>query len=170
MLLDPLEEKFDLPPWFIESGDGCSGECKIVCDEHQTLLCFRITIYDASNNSWIVFAWWYTGECYRLIDNDTFTTISMVRIDAFKLCILFWSSDKERTSFFNPKESSEVEITTIHDIDSSWLEMEIIEDVHIMQITAWNKDYRGDVASKIQQRMHLYRCFRSSKLCPWEER
>ena len=47
ILLDPFEKQFDSPALFIERGDRCCGQHKVVGQEHQTLARFWIAERDA---------------------------------------------------------------------------------------------------------------------------
>ncbi len=47
MLLDPLEEQFDLPSVAIELGDGSGGQREVVGDENQKTPTLQVLELDA---------------------------------------------------------------------------------------------------------------------------
>lgn len=53
MLLDPLEEQFDLPAIGIQDADHGAGQCHLVGDEDQDLASFRILESNPSQLVWI---------------------------------------------------------------------------------------------------------------------
>jgi len=48
ILFDVLEEQFNLPPGFVNVGDGLGRQMEVVGQEHVVLAGFRITIADAA--------------------------------------------------------------------------------------------------------------------------
>ena len=55
---------------------------------------------------------------------------------------------------------------TLHHVEGSSLRKYLVEDIHVMHISAGDADKRGDVAVQVQQSMHLDGGLALTKLGP----
>ena len=66
-------------------------------------------------------------------------------------------------------QSGEIDVASIHDVESTWLQGKVIEGVDIVHFPAGNVDETGDVAAQVDQGMELDGRLASTKPCPREE-
>jgi hypothetical protein len=71
VLLDPLEEQFNLPAALVESADGGSGQGELVGKEDKILTSVRIAEADAAQMAGIILAAVIAVEGDGLIGEDT---------------------------------------------------------------------------------------------------
>ena len=69
-----------------------------------------------------------------------------------------------------PIQALEVDVTTIHDVKGARFRDQLIEDVDVVQFAVADVDKRGDIATQIEQRMHLHRRLGRAERCPREQR
>ena len=50
-------------------------------------------------------------------------------------------------------KASEIQIPSIEDVESSWLEGQLIENRHIVNLSMGNDDKGGDASSQVQERV-----------------
>ena len=70
VLLDPLEEQFDLPAAFVESADGGGGQGELVGEEDKVLASVRVAEADAAQVAGIILAASISVEGNGLISKD----------------------------------------------------------------------------------------------------
>ncbi len=67
-------------------------------------------------------------------------------------------------------KTGQIDITPIHDMECTRLYVDLIEDVHIVNLSMGDNDHRGDTSPEIEKRVKLDCPFAFSEFCPWEER
>lgn len=66
----------------------------------------------------------------------------------------------------NSMESGEIQISSVHHVERTWLEHKLVEDFHIVNL-AWRKDYhRWEVSSEVQEGVKLDCCLSFAEFCP----
>lgn len=70
VLFDPFEEKLDLPPLFVDIGDGPGRQGPVVGEEVELFPGDGIPECDAPDQAWILFLTLLAGECDQLIFHD----------------------------------------------------------------------------------------------------
>lgn len=78
--------------------------------------------------------------------------------------------DEERPSQMQPVQPREIDVAPIHDIDSTRLRDQQVEDASVVHLAIGAVDEAGNAAAQIQQRMHLHRCLGRSEMRPWKYR
>ena len=169
MLLDPFEEKFDLPPRLVEGGDDMRRQYEIVGDEDQCLLGFHVAESDAAQS-------FRVGRCrFHSVGHDdpirshAGGLVDRLRLDATQQQRRFWASDKECAGLMKAVKPFQVLISTIHDVVRAWLWSEYIQGVNIMDFAVCYVDKCRDGATQVDQRMQLHGGFGPTKLGPREQ-
>ena len=50
-------------------------------------------------------------------------------------------------------KTSEIQITSIEDVESAWFEGQVIENRHIVNLSMCNNEERGDASAQVQERV-----------------
>src|ERR1019366_1832381 len=81
--------------------------------------------------------------------------VHWTRIAALEQDILFGAHDEKRGAEREDEETFEVDVAAIHDVKRTRLRQNFVEDVDVVHFAFGNADKRGDIAMKVEQRMHL---------------
>ena len=95
--------------------------------------------------------------------------VDRLRIEAFELEIGFGSGHKECRGSMDLVKASEIQISSIENIESAWFEDQLIENRHIVNLSMGNNDERGDASAQVQKRVQFDRSFALSELRPREK-
>ena len=90
MLLDPLEEQFDLPAAFVEGADGRGRQPELIGDEHQCLARLRVPETDPAQMLGIAPAGVVTIEGDSLIADDPCRPVGWLRNKPDEHPCLIW--------------------------------------------------------------------------------
>ena len=115
VLLDSLEEQFNLPSAFVERVDGCSGQGELVGEEDKVLAGVRVVVADAAQVAGINLAAFIAVERDGLIGKDAGLLVRRVGVDAGCVEVAFGASDKEGSGQMDAMKPEEIEIAAIHD-------------------------------------------------------
>ena len=97
VLLDPLEEEFDLPAVFVESCDGGGRQTGVVGQKDQSLACGGVGKPNAPNMLGIVLDGIEAFERDALIGNHPSVSIGWGRVDASGPKVVLGAGDKKGT-------------------------------------------------------------------------
>src|ERR1019366_533436 len=140
MLLDPLEEKLHLPTASIQVGDRQSGQREVVGQEGQPLPGLRILETDASQRRLETFVRVKAREHDRLIADQSGGAIYRMGIAALRFQVRLAPRHKEAAGLVEAKQPLEVQEAAIHDVESSRLRLELIEDVDLVHFAVADVD------------------------------
>ena len=110
------------------------------------------------------------GQHNGLVATDPARLVGWVRVASSILGVGFSADDEETPRHVQGEESLEVHVATVHDVESSRLGQQNIEDVDIVQLAVGDMDEGGDVASQIQQGMELDGRLGGAKVRPRKDR
>ena len=170
VLFDPLEKQLDLPAATIEIGDGQCWQSKIVGKEHQVLAGCGIFESDPTQGGVEVLLGVKAREHDGLIADQSGAAIDGMGIAALGFEIGFGTGDKEAFRLVQLIEPIEVDVTSVHDVESAGLGQQEIEDVDVVQFAVADVKERRDVAPQIQQRVQLDGCLGRAKRSPRKDR
>ena len=170
MLFDPFEKQFDLPARLVQRADRGSRRAKEIGQEYQGLARLGIFEANASQVHRIVLLAVESGQHNSVVADNAFSPIARCGVDATKVGVRFGTCDKERASLMEDKEAFEIQIAAIHNVNGRGFGNQQIERVDIVQFPVGNVDKTWNIASHIQQRMHLDRRFGAAKRCPRKQR
>ena len=110
------------------------------------------------------------GQHNGLVATDPTRLVGWVRVASSILGVGFGADDEETPRHVQGEEPLEVHAATVHDVESSRLGQQNIEDVDIVQLAVGDMDEGGDVASQIQQGMELDGRLGGAKVRPRKDR
>ena len=170
VLLDPLEEKFDLPAVLVDRGHGQRGQLEMVGDEGQRFSGFRVHVADAPEPFGIVCFALGALEPYDLVAPKTGCTIHRVGHGDVKAHVAFGPQNEKGVVAVDAVKATEIDVSPIHYIDAARLESDHIEDVHVVDLPVRDADEHRDGSVQVDHRMQLDGRLGSSKLGPRKER
>jgi len=95
VLLDPFEEQLDLPPAFVQLCDGQGWQDKVVGQEDQAFVRFRVVELDPSDLFRVLPSSVEAGEDAGLVADQTTGTIDLIGVHSPELGIGLGSDDEE---------------------------------------------------------------------------
>ena len=170
MLLDPFEEKLHLPTALVKLGDGQWAQGEVIGEEDQIQPGFRVEEADPAQVVRIIAGCTGPGQADGLIADHSRGPVGGAGIQSAASCVDFGSGDEKGGVLLESVEPLEVEIPSIHDIDSAGLEREPVQDAHIVDLPRGDLNERGDVAVQVQQRVDLDRGLGAPEIGPGEQR
>ena len=72
----------------------------------------------------------------------------------------FCARHEKASGIVKPRQTLEIQIAAIHDIEGAGLGLEKIENFDIVHLAIADVDERGDAAAEIEQRVQFDGCFR----------
>ena len=169
MLFDPFEKQFDLPARAIEPGDGDRRFDHVVGHEDQLFAGIRIGVADASQRIGILPMGVKTGQDNGLVEVNADGLVHRSRIAAAELEIGLGAGDKERRRLVNSVKPLEIYVASIHDVERSGIEDQIVEDIYVVNLAGSNNDKGWEVAMQGQQSVQFYRSLAFAELRPGEQ-
>lgn len=169
MLFDPLEEQLDLPTAAIQLGDGARRQVGIVRQKHQRLA-LGILDADSTQGRRVVLDCVETGQCANLIANDAAVPLRLPKVEPLKAQVGLGTDDKEAASLVQAMQLLEVDITPIHDVESTCFRHQHVEDIDLVPLAIADVNEAWDVAAQVEQRVHPYRCLGRTEWRPWKYR
>ena len=166
---DPLEEEFDLPSRLVELGHGESGDLQVVGEEDKMLGGLLVEVAHPAQRIWEV------GRCFgkrwrsNLIAENTLQAIPRKRPMTGEAKIALGPRDEEGARLNDASKPSKVHVASIHHIEGSRFEEQVVEPVNICIAGSGDVDAGRDRASQIELGMHLDPSFGASEIGPREE-
>jgi len=170
VLLDPLEEKLDLPAVLVDRGHGQRGQLEMVGDEGQRFAGFRVHVANAPKPFGVVCFAFGAFETYDLVASKTTCTIHHIGHGHVIAHVAFGPQNEKGVAAMDAVKASKIDISAIHDIDAARLESDHIENVHVVDLPVGDADEHRDGAVQVDYRMQLDGRLGSAKLRPREER
>ena len=170
MLLNPLEEQFDLPATLVKRADRCSRQRKVVGQEHQRLAGFRVFEADTPQLLWIILRDVVAVQGDALVADDSRTPVDRHRVHPVRIHAALGSGHEERSGLMQREQAGEIQIAAIHDAERSCFEGQHIQHVDLVCLAVRDMDEGGDVAAQVEQGVQLYRSLGSTKWRPWKQR
>ncbi len=170
MLLDPSEEQLHLPTALIELGNSERGQEKIVGQKHQALLARSIVVPHSAKALGIAAFGNGIVERDDLIALQAGSLVDRLREEPLTIEASFGPSHEEGSRLVEPVESSKVEISAIHQVNSAGFPEELVEDVDFVDLATGDDDHSGNGAAKIEQGVQFDGRFAPAELSPRKQR
>lgn len=168
MLFYPFEEKYHVPPFPIKFGNGESFVTSLVRYEAIHVSRGKIFIHNHTEFIWIFLRGYLFGQTDNLVTDYSCLQINRFRRNNLILHILFCPGDKERAILMDGvEESEEVNVSFVHQIDSTHLYAHLIHCIHIMYRCFGKMDENRNVSSQVNLCMHFYTSLILAELSPW---
>ena len=170
MLLDPLEEQFDLPTTLVERRDGQSWQRRVVGEKDQRFSSLDIFEANTPQILGVMTMTVITVQRNALVANNAGGPVDGRPIDAPCIEIRFGTGYKETASSMQCIEAGEVQVCPIHDVECSRFWNKEIENIDVVPLAVGDVDKAWYGTSEIQQCMDLDSCLCIAERCPREHR
>ena len=167
--LDPAEEQLDAPAQLVKHGHGECRNLEVVGQEGELLACFQIDVFHPSQEHREGLAGFFESRFADMVAAQPRQAIHRFRVMPRELKVRFGTGDKERSSMGNQRQSDEVHVATIHQIERSCFEEETVEPSHVVLARSSNVDAGWNRATQVDLGVHLDSCFRLPEIGPWEK-
>jgi hypothetical protein len=170
ILLDPAEKQLDAPAEFIEFGYRQRRLKKVVGQKREIAIILSIKIANPPQRLGIINFRFGTGQDDGLVGSQVHGFIHGSRQNPPRLKIRLGSDDEKHAVLMKSIEPIEIQIAAIHDVKSSGLEGQLVEDSNIVRFPIRHMDKSRDRSSQIEKGMEFDRSLALAKLGPGEER
>lgn len=147
--LDPAEEQLDAPSQFVEHGHGERRDFEVVCQEDEFSGGFRIVIPHSAQEHREVLAGLLQLWLSNMIAAQTGQAVHRLRVVAGELKVGLGAGDEKRSRPGDQRQSDEVHVATIHQIERSRLEEQTVEPANVVLPGAGDVDTCGDRAAQV---------------------
>jgi len=103
-----------------------------------------------------------------VIGTDARALIDLVGVAALQQDVGFGAHYEEGGAQGEEEEAFEIQVRAVHDVESTGFRHDLVQDIYVVHSTLGNADKRGDIATQVQQGMHLDGGFVFAKLRPWK--
>lgn len=155
VLFDPFEEQFDMPSALVDGGDRQGRQFELIGQEGQRLTGLWIDVSDSSQFGGIIRFAFVDAQSNDLIAAQATGLVDGIGLADVEAEIAFGSCDKEGSSLFDTMKSGEVDVSTIHYINASSFDQDLVEYVHVVDTPLCDADEYRDGASKIHEGVQL---------------
>jgi len=169
VLLDPLEEGFDLPSAFVEQRDAHGRQNKVIGQKDQMFFLLGVKVLYPAKLVGIAFQGKGAEQLDGLVALESGCSVDIAGIDSAELEILLGPDNEEREKFRKKMEPFKIQISAIHDVERTRLRNQDIEDIDIVASAVGDFDKRRDTSPQVHQRMHLDGGFRFAEGGPRKE-
>ena len=153
--LDPSEEQFDAPPHLVKHGHGDRRDFEVVGEKHEILAGIQIDVFHSPQQHWKSRARLVEGGFADMIAAQPSQSIHRQRVVTSELKVCLGARDKERASLGDERQSNEVHVATIHQIESPSLEEQTVEPSHVVLARSRDMDTGRNRSSQVDLSMHF---------------
>lgn len=169
MLLDPFEEKFDLPAKLVKLTNAQSREIEMVGQESQEVPGLGVVVVNQAQIIGKCLAAVIASEASDLVAAHARSIIGWQGAVTHKAQIVFGASEKECLGLMDQEKAGKVAVSAIHDIKSARFQKKVVEDVDVVRSSLGDRNERGNGSSQIEQSMELDGCFGGAETCPGKQ-
>lgn len=170
VLLDPLEDQFDLPTLSVQRGDQLGLEREVVGQKHYPLSGL-FTHHHPTQGGGVVLAGIENRQHSGLVARHRHAAaIHRLGVAPLELGVALGTGHKEGLCLVNDKQTREEQIAPIQKIERALLDDQIAQDVDLVRFAIGGVNETGDGATQVQQRVQFDGGFGSMKGCPWQHR
>jgi len=171
VLLNPLEEKFDLPPVLVEQGDVLGSKIEVVRVVCECPVNVRCIVNDASDGKGIVLLVPLSREADGLVSQDVVLPLGQVFScfdDVFRTELLPY--DEECSRLFDGEESGEVKVASVKHIAGKRLVCEPVHSIDVMQPCGSDSVEHRYLRDDVNLGVNLDAGFGTPEFCPTKYR
>ena len=133
VVLDPFEEQFDLPTVLLKGGYLQRRQYKVVGQKHERLARFGVFEPYAPQVLGVMSCGIKAFEQDGLVANNACRSIGSLGVNASRIHVGLCARHKEATRTMHGVKSSEIQVTSIHDVESTRLDWHEIQHVDFVQ-------------------------------------
>ena len=171
VLLDPLEEQFDLPPVFVKESDvlGCKIEVVRVISERTVQV--RSIVDDTPDLAWVLLLVLLLRKDDGLVTQDiVFSVKNIFTSNDFIFWTLLLTDDEEGSKHSNLIKSGEVKVASVKDIACQRLVGEPVHSIDIMHVGIGDSVKYRYLSDDVNLSVDLNARLCASELRPGKER
>ena len=169
MLLDPSEKQFDLPATSVNIRDRHRRQVEIVAQEDEPLARLDVAIDDATQGLGVVSRCQWAAQDDRLIATQPRGLVHGTRHATVEVEVGFGTCHKERQAIGQAKESAEIEIASVHDIEGTGFDWQDVEAVDVVGLSVGNQHETRNISAQVDERVEFDGRLVASELSPGEE-
>ena len=166
VLFDPFEEQFDLPSAFVQLSNRQGRQREVVGQEHEAAVVFEVHEADAAQRIGIRVRRLRTRQQDRLIAAQARGLVDRAVGAAREIEIALGPRHEERRTLRESVQPQKVDVTTVHHVERSGLQRQVVEHRHIVRFSVGNPHKTGDIATQVQQRVQLHGPLAATKSRP----
>jgi len=170
VLLDPLEEEFDLPAAPVDRRHGESRKTEMIGQEYETLSRIRIDVTDTTQFFGISAFPLPRAQSNRLIAPQPGCLVDRAGLLNREFGIGFRADDEIRHGLGDTVKPRKIEVSAVENIDASRFDGDLVEEVDIVNRSIGNPDKHRDGAGEVDLRVHLDGRFGAAKVRPRKHR
>lgn len=155
VLLDPFEEQFDVPSTLVDGRDGQCWQFEVVGQESQRFAGFGIDVADTAQLLGIECFAFRRTQTNDLIAPQSSRAVDRIGATDIRTKIAFRPRDKECPGLIDTMKPTKIDVSTIHYINASGLEENLVQDVHVVDTAFCNAYEYWDGAAQIHQGVQL---------------
>ena len=148
-----LKNNSRLPAALVERGDGHRRQCGVVGQKDQRLAGLRVVEANAAKMIGVVLCRVEAVEHDALVADDSAGPVHGIRIHAPRIHVLLGACDKEGSGPVHRVQPHEVQIPSVHDVETSRFDKKNVEHVDIVQFAIADGNESWNRAAQVQQRM-----------------
>src|ERR1017187_3846992 len=141
-------------------------ESEVVGKELEPFFLLHVQIGDAAKRIRVNASGLKRRQDDGVIRTDTGALIDLVGVAALQQDVGFGAHYEEGGTEREEEEAFEIHIGAVHDIESTGLRHDLVQDVYVVHSALGNANKRGDIATQVQQGVHLDGGFVFAKLRP----
>gem|GEM_PF-1961376 len=164
VLLDPLEEQFDLPPAFVKRGDGECGQCCVVGQKHQRLARLGVFEPNAPQVLGVMLAGVKTIQHDALIADHARGPVDSGRVHTAGVHTALGARDEEGPSLMHLVKPGKVQITPIHHLERPRLDRQDVQHLDVVHFAVADVDKGRNCSAQVQQGVQFDSGFGHPKL------
>lgn len=169
MLLDPFEEKFDLPTRMIEFRDDQGVKMKIIGEEDEMFVRLRVEKSDAAQVSRIPWRGLHPAETNRLVASQSRCFVHRTRLNGTEDQVPPAAREKKGCGGCEAIEAPKVDIAAIEDIESPRFYGQEIQRGPVREFSMCYQDKTGDIGAQVEQGVKLDGALGAAEMRPREQ-
>ena len=171
VLLDPLEEQFDLPPVFVKEGDVFGCKIEIVRVISECTMQVRSIVDDTPDLAWVLLLVLLLRKNNGLVTQDiVFSVKNIFTSNDFIFWTLLLTDDEEGSKHSNLIKPGEVKVASVKDIACQRLVGEPVHSIDIMYVGIGDSVEYRYLSDDVHLSVDLNARLCASELRPGKER
>lgn len=170
VLFEPTEKELDLPAAAIQFCHGDGRNREVVGQEDKSIVRFRIDKFDQAQFVRIIPACIKVDECDGLVATKASAAVHGPGVKPPRVGVALGSGDEECALSGEVVQPCKVEITTVEDVERSWLDGKQIQGIDIVDLCWRDMHPTGNIPPQVEQCMRLDCAGIFAESRPWKER
>lgn len=170
VLLQSLEEQFDLPSVLVDGRNSGRAEARVVRQQHDILVLLFVVHHDSPQRSGKLFRRRFSGQHDDLVEDDVSLLRNFPDFDDVVARVALHSGDEEHPLVVPSPELFVVDVPPVHRHDGAGLEVELFRLGVVVPFRVGDRDERRHVVVVVEQHVYLHSALGSPVVRPRKER